>query len=137
MRFAPAFLVGGLLFAARASGAASAAGDATSLQPDAATTAELKSLRTQLLDALQSGDQAALERLLADGFVFVHSTGVMERRDAFIARTVAMSGKSPPSRNEFLDDDIRFRHGLFGVTDFNDCMAANILHPCFGQNRFW
>jgi hypothetical protein len=39
----------------------------------------------RLRHALQSGDQKALDALIAPGFVMVHSTGAVEQRDAFLA----------------------------------------------------
>jgi hypothetical protein len=56
-----------------------------SLKPDAATENELRALRQRLFDGLKRGDKARLEELLAEGFVFIHSTGVLERRADFIA----------------------------------------------------
>ena len=39
----------------------------------------------RLRHALQSGDQKALDGMIAPGFVMVHSTGAVEQRDAFLA----------------------------------------------------
>ena len=39
----------------------------------------------RLRQALQSGDQKALDSLVAPGFVMVHSTGAVEQREAYLA----------------------------------------------------
>jgi ketosteroid isomerase-like protein len=79
--------------------------------PDAATESELRALRQKLFDGLKRGDKAVLEELLADGFVFIHSTGVLERRADFIARSVAAAQAAAPNDVEFLEDDIRVYNG--------------------------
>jgi hypothetical protein len=87
------------------------AGASQSLKPDAATETELRALRQKLFDGLKRGDKAQLEELLADGFVFIHSTGVLERRAEFIARSVGAAQASTPNDVEFLEDDIRVYDG--------------------------
>jgi hypothetical protein len=77
-----------------------------SLKPDARTEQELRALRRELMDALKRGDRAILERVLADGFTFIHSTGVLETRQEYIDRAVASAKASPQPDVEFLDDQI-------------------------------
>jgi Domain of unknown function (DUF4440) len=86
-------------------------GASQTLKPDAATENELRALRQKLFDGLTRGDKAQLEELLADGFVFIHSTGVMERRADFITRSVAAAQANAPNDVEFLEDDIRVYNG--------------------------
>lgn len=81
------------------------------VKPDVATERELRALRQRLFDGLKRGDKAQLEELLGDGFVFIHSTGVLERRADFIARNVAGAQASAPNDVEFLEDDIRVYQG--------------------------
>jgi hypothetical protein len=69
------------------------------------TEQELKALRREFFEAQKRGDRSALERLIADGFTFVHSTGVIENRKAYIDRTVAQASRSPEI--EFLDEQLR------------------------------
>ena len=84
---------------------------AQSLRPDAATERELRALRDQLLDAVGRGDKLTLEKLLADGFVFVHSTGVLEHRSEYIERVAAGAQAGKQGSNEFLADDLRIYGG--------------------------
>src|SRR5689334_20008280 len=81
---------------------------------DAATTQDLHALRHQLMDAIEHGDRAALERILAPGFLFIHSTGVQESRQEFIERVVAAAAaaKGPAPELSFSDEQIR----LYGAT---------------------
>lgn len=69
------------------------------------TEQELKALRREFFQAQQRGDRPALERLIADGFTFVHSTGVVENRKQYIDRTVAQAARSPEI--EFLEEQLR------------------------------
>ena len=60
-----------------------AAGLAFADQPPAAPAAlqqEIEALQVELIAALRSGDRPALERLLADGFTFVHATGGLDTK---------------------------------------------------------
>jgi hypothetical protein len=76
-------------------------------RPDAAMAAQLKELRQELQTALAKGDRPELERLLDPTFVFVHSTGKVESRSAFIDRMVAAGTAHGAAEIDFLDDDIR------------------------------
>ena len=69
------------------------------------TEQELKALRREFFEAQKQGNSAALERLIAVGFTFVHSTGVIENRKQYIDRTVAQASRSPEI--EFLDEQLR------------------------------
>ena len=69
------------------------------------TERELKALRREFFEAQKQGDRSALERLIADGFTFVHSTGVIENRKQYIDRTIAQAARSPEI--EFLDEQLR------------------------------
>jgi hypothetical protein len=80
--------------------------------PDAATDTALKGLRQDLQSALAHGDRAALEHLLDPSFVFVHSTGKLEPRAAFIERMAAAGALHAAPEIDFVDDDIR----LYGNT---------------------
>ncbi|MDB5068986.1 MAG: hypothetical protein JWM87_97 [Candidatus Eremiobacteraeota bacterium] len=91
--------------------AADAIGDEVVLKPDAQTVQELHALRGDLMEALRTGDRSALERILADGFVFVHSTGTMETRKQYIDRVVASVATAGRMNLEFIDEDIRVYDG--------------------------
>ncbi len=69
------------------------------------TEQELKALRREFFEAQKLGNRSVLERLIADGFTFVHSTGVVENRKEYIDRTVAQASRSPEI--EFLDEQLR------------------------------
>lgn len=88
---------------------------AAGIPADDSTTAQLRSLRGDLFKAIDQGDRPALERLLAPGFMFIHSTGVLETRQQFIDRSVAAAATSkgpPPPELVFADEQIR----MYGST---------------------
>ncbi|HJX28735.1 MAG TPA: nuclear transport factor 2 family protein [Thermoanaerobaculia bacterium] len=77
------------------------------LKPDAKTEQELRTLRRELMDSLKRGDRAVLERILADGFMFIHSTGKVETRDEYIDRAVANAKRAEGRDFEFSEEQIR------------------------------
>lgn len=77
------------------------------------TEQELKTLRREFFEAQRRGDRSALERLIADGFTFVHSTGAVETRKEYIDRTVAQASQSP--KIEFLDEQLRVYENAVAV----------------------
>lgn len=77
------------------------------LKPDAKTEQELRTLRNELMDSLKRGDRAVLERILAEGFLFIHSTGKVETRDEYIDRAVTNAKRAEGMDLEFLEDQIR------------------------------
>lgn len=82
----------------------------SSLSPDAVTEAELRAVRRVFDEALARGDRGSLEEILADGFMFVHSTGVVETRDEYINRAVAGAGAGAATpRPHFTFDEERIR----------------------------
>lgn len=85
------------------------------LAPDARTEQELRTLRRELSEALARADRAGLERILADGFMFVHSTGVVETRGEYIDRAAAAGGTAPRPEFEFTDERIRVYAGATAV----------------------
>jgi len=95
------------------------------LNPDAKTERELRALRHDFMEALRLRDRAALERILADGFTFVHSTGGMETRKEYIDRAVASAASSQGAEIEFLDEQIRVYEGRTAV-----CITRSV-----GRNR--
>jgi hypothetical protein len=52
-------------------------------------------LRDSFFTAQKQGNRSVLERLLADSFYFVHSTGVVTNRKEFIDRAVTQAGRGP------------------------------------------
>jgi hypothetical protein len=58
---------------------------------------EVDALQKELIPALKSGDRPALERLIADGFTFVHATGGLDTRAQYIDNVVsaAKAGRAP------------------------------------------
>ena len=65
---------------------------------------ELWQLRQAFFDAQTQGNRLVLEKLLADSFYFVHSTGVVEKKTSFIDRTVAQTNIR--SEIKFLEDQL-------------------------------
>lgn len=81
---------------------------------DPTTESELRALRDRLMSALERGDRTALEEILAPGFLFIHSTGVLETRQQFIERAVDSSANAsgPRPKLQYSDEQIR----LYGTT---------------------
>jgi 2-iminobutanoate/2-iminopropanoate deaminase len=69
--------------------------------------AELQSLREQLMSATRNGDRAVLNRLLADDFLFVHSTGVVETKAQYIERAAANARSDLHLELRFLEEKVR------------------------------
>jgi hypothetical protein len=69
----------------------------------------------ELIAALKQGDRAALERLIAEGFTFVHSTGGLDTRREYIDNTVAaaQAGRAPDL--ERLDEHVEVYDGHTAV----------------------
>jgi hypothetical protein len=80
------------------------------LGQDAPHLREIDAFQVELIAALRAGDRAALERLIADGFTFVHSTGGLDTRREYIDATAAagQAGRAPVI--ERLDQQVQ----LFG-----------------------
>lgn len=68
-------------------------------QAPAPTEQEAKAFHAELTETLKRKDRAALERMLADGFFFVHSTGGLETRKQYLDRAAA--GALASQRSEF------------------------------------
>lgn len=54
---------------------------------EAKLVAEAQAFEKELIGALRKGDRDALERMIGDGFVFIHSTGPLETREEYIKRS--------------------------------------------------
>jgi ketosteroid isomerase-like protein len=66
------------------------------MSPESATEAQLRELNVAIDAAVSDRDATALERLLADDFVYTHAGGTPEPKRAFIATAVAR--EDPPRR---------------------------------------
>src|SRR5579871_4833367 len=77
-----------------------------------APEAQLRELDIAIDTAVSERDAAALDRLLADDFIYTHAGGHPEPKPAFIATAVARS--DPPRRN-LQDLDVEL-HDDIGVT---------------------
>jgi ketosteroid isomerase-like protein len=74
---------------------------------ETATIEAVQAFQAELFGAMQKRDRAALERLIADGFVFVHSTGGLEERKRFIDNAVAGSLSSQTESPQMFDRQLR------------------------------
>jgi hypothetical protein len=74
-------------------------------QPTGPVEQELMKLEQASLDASLKKDRAALERLLADDYVYTHSNGVVQTRAQEIAET--MSGDLKLTSNSITDMTVR------------------------------
>lgn len=75
--------------------------------PAMAATPEIAAFSQELFGAMERRDRAVLERLIADDFVFVHSTGGMDTRRQFIDKAVAGTHSSQTDKSEFLEIQLR------------------------------
>ena len=75
--------------------------------------------------ALAGKDKAALERLIADGFEFVHSTGRLEERASFVQRAVA--GQLAVQRNP--GETLSVRIAVFENTAVRTVRTAVQMDP--------
>lgn len=66
--------------------------------PDAEVAQEVEAFERELSVALDGRDRAALERLLAEGFTFIHASGAQDTREEYIDRAAA--GKLVRQRGE-------------------------------------
>src|SRR5262245_16600930 len=85
-------------------------GMAASPAPSAAEQ-EFRAFERDLVGALKSGDRPALERLIADPFTFIHSTGALETRKMYVDNAVAAreAGRRPDI--ELLEDHLEIYDG--------------------------
>jgi Domain of unknown function (DUF4440) len=84
---------------------------------------EIDAFQHELIPALKSGDRPALERLIADGFTFVHATGGLDTRAQYIDNVVsaAKAGRAPDI--ERLDNQVQGYDGHTAVA-----VSRAILH---------
>jgi len=87
----------------------------------AAVQQEIDALQVELIAALRSGDRSTLERLLADGFTFVHATGGLDTRQEYID-AVAAAGRRAPDI-ERLEQRVQAYDGHTAVT-----VSRAVLH---------
>lgn len=74
---------------------------------DTETIAEAQTFEKELIGALRKGDRDALEKMLGDGFVFIHSTGLLETRDEYLKNSA--SGNLALQRMEIQNFDQTWR----------------------------
>jgi hypothetical protein len=76
--------------------------------------------------AVQDGDKAALERMVGEGFEFLHSTGRIEARASFIQRAVAKQLASQRlGPGETISTEVR----VFGETAIRTTRVSVRLNP--------
>jgi len=69
---------------------------------------QVRALREELSGALRRRDRAALERLIAVGFTFIHANGVIENRNQYIDAGAAGTQTGQRAGSEsFWDDQLR------------------------------
>lgn len=76
---------------------------------DGKTEQEIRALRSELIEAHKSRDRAALERMIADGFIFIHSTSNWETRQEYIDNAAAGALSSQRRELEFEGLDVELR----------------------------
>lgn len=74
---------------------------------------EIRSFQRELFAANKRRDRAELERMIAEGFIFIHSTGNWESRQEYIENATAGALKAQSEGMEFerLDEDLRVYQG--------------------------
>ena len=76
---------------------------------DGKTEQEIRAFKQELIDAHKRRDRAALERMIADGFIFIHSTGNWETRQEYIENAAAGALTSQGTDLEFEGLDLELR----------------------------
>ena len=68
---------------------------------------EVRALQQRWMDAMTRGDREALERIIADNFTFIHSTGGMETKKQYIDRAAAGSQMFQRTQTEVKEERLR------------------------------
>ena len=82
---------------------------------DAKTEQEIRAIRQELIDAGKRKDRAAYERLLADGFTFIHATGGIETRQEYLDHAVGGTQLFQRADSETRDEQIHTYEGHTAV----------------------
>ncbi|MDQ4121901.1 MAG: nuclear transport factor 2 family protein [Acidobacteriota bacterium] len=69
--------------------------------------AEAQAFEKELIETLRKGDRTKLETILGEGFLFVHSTGLLETRDEYLKS--ASVGNLMLQRTEFENSEQNWR----------------------------
>lgn len=69
--------------------ASAALSQSTTQTSEAQILEEARAFEKELIQALRNGNRKTLEKMIGDGFVFIHSTGPIETRDGYIKNAVA------------------------------------------------
>lgn len=88
-------------------------GQSGTSSPPSKLILEAQTFQKQVTDALKTGDGPALEKMLGEGFMFIHSTGYVEQRDEYIKN--ASSGRLHAQRVEIREHDVTW-HAYAGNT---------------------
>jgi ketosteroid isomerase-like protein len=83
-------------------------------RPEAAEE-EFRAYNRELIGALRAHDRPALERMVADGFRFIHSTGNTEERASYLDRAAAGQLTAQESEIEVQDEQLRVYDGRTAV----------------------
>ena len=110
-----------------------------------AQEAELRAAERKWSGAIVAKDGAALERILGDGLIYAHSTGVIDNKKTYIAKVT--SGKQLYKGAEHKDDTIKIygstaivhshmrMHGINQNGNFDDQLM--VLHTWIKTAAGW
>ncbi len=76
---------------------------------------QVEACEQQLMAAVRQGDRPALERMVADGFVFVHATGALDTRRQYIDAVVSAAERHAAPDIERLDWQVEIYDGHTAV----------------------
>ena len=82
---------------------------------DKKTEQEVRATLQELIDAGRRKDRAAYERLLADGFTFIHATGAIETRQEYLDHAVSGTQLFQRADSQTLDERINVYEGRTAV----------------------
>ncbi len=82
---------------------------------DKKTEQEVRAILQQLVDAGRRKDRAAYERLLADGFTFIHATGAIETRQEYLDHAASGTQLFQRADSQTLDERINVYEGRTAV----------------------
>ena len=83
------------------------------LKQDGKTEQEIRAFHRELIEAHKRRDRHALESMIAEGFIFIHSTGNWETRQQYIENAAAgtLSSQQPELEFQGLDEELRSYEG--------------------------
>ena len=85
--------------------------DAKPATEDSKLLTEAQAFQKELFETLRKGDRTALEKMIGDGFLFIHSTGMLETREEYLKNSAAGNLFAQRAEIETLEETWRVYEG--------------------------